>query len=208
MNDQRANVPWLSRRVAGTMARRVHLTGAMSKKLAAVSLGLAALVLSPFAACSLEPPWEFGAREMRAAVEGTWTIRSPADPDTPGREYTVIITQSDEPRRAAASTRGWSLVAPASACGSRSFVRTASACVDGSSMPLDVQLVDGRMSLSSGDLVVLGRSFHSGRLEATVDGLPLRATISPGGGASDVTLGSQPSEMVRAAETDDLVKKM
>lgn len=175
------------------------------KKLAALVLGLAALVLNPLFACSeLEPGYAFGEVEMRAAVEGTWRISVPAHgADAPALEYTLVIAQGTKVARL--QQRG--LVAPAAACGSRSFVRTASACIDDTTMPLDVQIVRGpgpagSTGPSRGEFVVYGRSFQSGELRLTIDAMNVSARISPKGEPSraQLTDGSERLvEMVRVA---------
>src|SRR5262245_26724183 len=113
----------------------------MAKKLVAVMLGLAVAILNPLAACSLLGGFDFGAKEMRAAVEGTWTVTSPAGEDAPAVAYTITIRQGTGAERKPSAAGG--LVAPAAACGDRSFVATAAACLDTSRMPLDVQIVEG-----------------------------------------------------------------
>jgi hypothetical protein len=164
----------------------------MMKKLLVAVLGLAALVLSPVAACSMfserDPVFEFGGAEVRAAIEGTWTITVPAwEPGAPRVDYTVVITQGRGP--VAQRSARPSLVAAATACSERSLVRSASACGDSTKVPLDVQIVNAPSSHGSrGELVVWGTRFHQGRLEATIDGLTLAAQISAGGTATKVSV--------------------
>lgn len=174
----------------------------MTKKLAALVLGLAALVLNPFFACSaLAPGFELGADEMRAAVEGTWTITVPGNGvDAPAVEFTVVIAQ----RASVARLDDHSLVAPAAACGSRSFVKTAAACLDSTKMPLDVQIVKGPSTKpASGELVVYGTSFDNGRLDLTLAANEMRAMVNAQGTARDARLivdGSERDvELVRVA---------
>ncbi len=158
----------------------------MPRKLVVILLGFAALVLNPFAACAVEPGWRFGANEMRAAIEGTWTITVPArGPDAPAMTYTVSIRQGDGSARSESASAS-SLVAPAAACGSRSFVRTAGACLDSTEMPLDVQIVTGPVrGTASGELRIIGRSFSYGRVELTLGASRLTAVVSPDGDASE-----------------------
>jgi hypothetical protein len=166
----------------------------MVKKALVLVLGLAALILNPIAACSLfEPSFNFGAAEMRAAVEGTWTITAPATADHPAMEYTVRIAQGDAAARPDLASLG--LVAPAAACGSRSFVRPAAACIDATRMPLDIQIVKGPSTQpSSGKMVVLGTSFKSAGLDLVVDGVALRGQVSPKGVVTEL---SRDAKMVR-----------
>lgn len=161
----------------------------MVKKALVLVLGLAALILNPIAACSLfEPSFNFGAAEMRAAVEGTWTITAPATADRPALEYTVRIAQSDKAVRPEHAFLD-NLVTPAAACGSRSFVRPAAACLDSTNMPLDIQIVKGPSTKpSSGEMRVTGTSFEYAGLALVVDGIPLRGQLSPKGVVTELTL--------------------
>ncbi|MBZ0237567.1 MAG: hypothetical protein K8M05_34940, partial [Deltaproteobacteria bacterium] len=84
-----------------------------------------------------------------------------------------------------AAARG--LVAPAAACDQRSLVRTASACIDSTEMPLEVQIVKGPSAGDAqGQLTVVGYRFERGRLTLSIAGALLTAQLSPQGVASKV----------------------
>ncbi len=175
----------------------------MKKKLVAVVLGLAAMILNPFVACSaLDEDYTFGATEMRAAVEGTWTVEVPASGEAPALAYTVTVAQA---RGAARRTSaGASLVAPATACGNRSLVAEAAACIDTTDMPLEVNIVTGPSAgPSHGTLMVAGLSFVSGNLGLTVDGKTISATLSREGIATGVNItidgDTRPAVLTRTA---------
>src|SRR5512140_605696 len=99
------------------------------RKAGTITIGLAVLSLSPVAIWwSVTPHYDYGDTELRAAVEGTWQLTT-----TTGRNLTFTIRQAKETERTHAS-RG--LVQSAAACGHRTLVRSAEACMDVSEMPL------------------------------------------------------------------------
>jgi hypothetical protein len=138
-------------------------------------LGVGALVLDPVSGCFGSPDFKFGEREMRAAVEGTWqlTVQPPVG-DTV--TYTLEVTQSSKAQHAA---RGW--VKSAAACGSRSFVRNASACMDTTDMPLDVHVASGPQSDAKGSFRIAGTTFQDGQLELDIGARSINAKLSPKG---------------------------
>jgi hypothetical protein len=160
-------------------------------------LGLAALVLNPMAC--IGPSFDFGATEMRAAIEGTWKVTVGKSDVSAMRELTITLEQSKEATQVHAMR---SAVPVAAACGSRSLVKNAEACMDVTHMPLAVAVLAGAGAkiVSHGELVVPGTSFVSGQLEVMIDGELLAATITPTGIASRVTLAGLPSQMVRRSD--------
>ncbi len=138
-------------------------------------LAAGALVLDPASACIGSPSYTFGEHELRAAVEGTWqlTITSPKGS---AETYTLAITESDKPQHAA---RAW--IKSAAACGSRSFVRNASACMDTTRMPLDVRIVAGPATDGSGELMVVGTKFEGAELRLGLGSRSINASITPKG---------------------------
>ncbi|HUQ07576.1 MAG TPA: hypothetical protein VM261_34015 [Kofleriaceae bacterium] len=160
------------------------------KKLFVALLGVAALVLNPVGACSMFSDragvFEFGDAEVRAAVEGTWTITVPASgPGTAPIEYTIAIAQGTDPVAQRSAPR--SLVATAAACSDRTLVRSASACGDSTTVPLDLQLVNAPPEPSGrGKLVIWGTSFGQGELRAFVGVHQVSASIDSSGTASRV----------------------
>lgn len=151
----------------------------MPRKLLVAILGFLALVLSP-AGCGLfGPSYHYGAGEMRAAVEGTWTL------EVDGKTIEFRLTQATHASRA---TPG--LVQTAAACSDgRTFVRSAHACVDevNTKMPLEVELIAG-LTLAkptTGEFRVSGEHFREGRLSVDLGDLLLDATLAPDGTVTD-----------------------
>ncbi len=70
--------------------------------------------------------FQFGEPEMRAAVEGTWTLEVPQTGATP-RALTFAIQRAGAPARASLDP-GW--IRSAAACGNRTFIKSAEACLD------------------------------------------------------------------------------
>jgi hypothetical protein len=139
----------------------MRIVAAVARKATCVALITAALVLDPMATFKdPDPPLTFGEPEMRAAVEGTWEL---IDGDQHER---LVITEAS---KVGHSSRGW--IKRAAACGKRSFVRSAHACVDMTRMELDVRLAGTHRH---GALVVEGANFRAAEL--TVD-LGLRGLV-------------------------------
>jgi hypothetical protein len=158
----------------------------MTRNLLMAIVGLLALVVSPFYGCDDTPTFHYGAAEMRAAVEGTWRIDVPATADAEAQQITISIVQgSAEARHSAPSGP----VRTAAACTQNTFVRSAGACLDSSSMPLDVGLIAGMTASSppSGDFRVEGTRFEAGWLFLTIGDLQVRATVKPTGEVSEST---------------------
>ena len=144
----------------------------MRKHLVTGGLGLAALILNPFYACSMIEGYSYGAKDMRAAVEGTWTLT------TERRSYTFQVKQGKhDPKRH--SSR--SMISSAHACGTRTLVASASACIDESLMPVVVTL-EG--TTTDGVFAVFGTTFTEGTLRIDVAGQNVDATVTPDGKAT------------------------
>jgi hypothetical protein len=166
------------------------------RSLATLALGLAALVLNPMSAC-FGPSFDFDAKEMRGSIEGTWQLTVPARGAAPAREIRFAVAQGKEAARTHAMNGG--LVSAAAACGNRSLVKNAEACMDVSHMPLAITLIAGASGTIPGELTVYGTSFSQGELETRIDGELLHAQISPAGTASQVMLSDAPSALVRVS---------
>jgi hypothetical protein len=144
--------------------------------------------LNPSFACGpAEPDYRFGADEMRAAVEGNWSFTiMPANASAPLR-VTVKLEQSATAPEAPTSAAGLGLIRAAYACGSRTLVKSAGACTDGSVMPLTVSFVAGDPSFSSaqmsGRFEVNGTVFtpFNSDLELTVGDYQIHMQVSPDG---------------------------
>ncbi len=117
----------------------------------------AVLVISPFGLFG--PRFNYGGDEMRAAVVGRWRAT------VSGREYDLTIDQATDRDLTRVESHGW--VPTAGACGSRSLIKEAGACMDDTRMPLIVADAEGR--LARGEFSVMGRDFHGGQLEIYSD---------------------------------------
>ena len=94
---------------------------------------LAFFFLNPAVACGpAEPEFQYGAAEMRAAVEGDWSFTITPD----GGTATQVTLHVDQAATAAdagvARAPGRSLLRAAYACGTRTLVKSAGACIDAS----------------------------------------------------------------------------
>src|SRR4051795_12742072 len=84
--------------------------------------------LTPTLACSDEPQFQYGAAEMRAAVEGDWSLTITPDGGT-AMQVTVHVEEAPTalgPTAARWPSRGF--VRAAHACGTRTLVKSAGAC--------------------------------------------------------------------------------
>jgi hypothetical protein len=156
-------------------------------------LGLAFFFLNPALACGVgDPEYEYGATEMRAAVEGKWNLVV----DSEGQQTSVtVLLQQDTmfpPTTAQAATTR-SLVRPAGACGGRNLLKAAGACIDLSQMPLAVTFVDGDPSLmaekGAGVFTVYSLRFDTGELAFQFGGYNVVSSISRAGVPSVARLG-------------------
>lgn len=142
------------------------------KRLSIATLGLAALILNPFYACSTEREFRFSATAMRDAVEGTWTL------ELADRSYIFHIEQATEAKQQHSQR---SMIGNAHACGNRTLVKSASACLDTSTMPVIVN-VSGTMT--DGTFMVHGTTFRKGDLVIEIAGQSIRADVMPDGTAT------------------------
>jgi hypothetical protein len=156
---------------------------------------IALFFLDPSFACTSEEEWQFCSAAMRGAVEGEWTFNITPAGGTPVQAH-VRIAQATQGKATTARARPIALVRPAYACGSRTLLASASACVDVTEMPLDVSFIDGDATLSGGPLSgtfkVYGLAFTTGYLElaigpyhsvvyVTPDGSPFNPQLDPTG---------------------------
>jgi hypothetical protein len=163
-------------------------------------------LVNPGLACGpAEPQYQYGAAEMRAAVEGTWSFTIAPQDGSPAQHVTVRLEQAASAPQLEKTARapGRSLVRAAWACGSRTLVRSAGACIDSSTMPLAVSVLSGDLVLSSGTLSgsfrVDGLTFTFGELEidlgpyqvlmrVDVYGNFSAARLGPGGAPGSLTI--------------------
>ena len=160
------------------------------------ALGLAAFLLNP-AAC--EPDFEYGAAEMLAAVEGSWRVT--IQPATgPAQAFTIRLEQAAAVARTGLPGDGsWLGGRTARACGTRTLVKGAGACITATEMPLTGQVLEGddalRTASVTGNLTVLSRVFVSGALSVRVGPYILFGRLSNAGLASNLET-SIPSDTV------------
>jgi hypothetical protein len=154
--------------------------------------------VSPGFACGpAEPEFQYGAAEMRAAVEGNWTMTVTPDGEV-AHTYSFRLVQQKAQTAAAGKPRA-GLVRAAYACGTRTLVASASACVDVTEMPLAV--VDVQYATNSpptATLEVPGLVFALGWLSLSIDGHAVSADLLPDGTVQSPTLtpNGQPSGTV------------
>ncbi len=149
--------------------------------------------LNPGFGCSADQDGEFqyGELEMKAAVEGTWVLTLGEATDPTKEEITLRVTQSrEDPTTQTQVQRRTGLVRSAVACSNRSFVASANACVDSSSMPLDVTMVSGpdgyKDAQLSGNLGVHSLIFSQGFFYLSFGTVFFDAQIAPDGTVKSV----------------------
>ncbi len=129
----------------------------------AVVAAAAVLVLDPMGLFA-GPDWQFEEADMRAAVEGDWSLTITEGAVT--KTWKLQIRQSD---RAESSSRETGLVRSASACGNRTFVRSASACGYSTRMPIDITVLDEpKAPPAKGFFIVGDTKFEQGQLEIRI----------------------------------------
>jgi hypothetical protein len=146
---------------------------------------IAFFFLNPNFGCGTdEPQFQYGGAEMQSAIAGTWTF-SITPTGGAATEVTVQIDEADTAPGATAQASRRSLIRAAYACGSRTLVKSANACIDISSMPLAITFVSGDPSLMSAQLTgvftVAGTIFESGMLNLTLGPYSIMATVSSDG---------------------------
>jgi hypothetical protein len=152
-------------------------------------LALPTFFLNPFFACdSSEPDFQYGATELRAAVEGTWSVTLTPVQGAP-LQGTLQLDQAAKPS-AASLRRREGAIRSAHACETRTLFKTAEACDDGTTMPLKVSFVSGDTALNggtlSGEFSVPGTIFEFGNLFLQIGSYRLSAKITAMSAISDV----------------------
>jgi hypothetical protein len=134
------------------------------------AIPLAAFFLNPSFACGgpTGPTFDYDAIDLRTVVEGTWMLTFTPD----GGAITHVsftVAQAAGPAAPTASARRPGLVRAAQACGTRTLVRGAAACIDVTEMPLEVKFLAGEETLAtaplSGTFRVYGTQFTYGDLD-------------------------------------------
>jgi hypothetical protein len=154
----------------------------------AVVFGVLMFLLNPNLACDAGDQFQYSEADMRAAVEGTWLVNFTASDGTP----TQVTLRIDEGSGSPTSLRPGGLVRSAYACGSRTFVKSAAACVDASEMPLAITFVAGDGAYASatwsGNFVVPSTVFTLGLLSLNLGDLRVQANVLPDGRAESATM--------------------
>jgi hypothetical protein len=156
-----------------------------------LSLAVVAFFLNPGVACTSgadEPEYKYGEAEMKSAVEGTWVLTLGTEGSSANQQITVEVVQSskaqpDQMQVMRGARTGF--IRSAAACGTRTFVASAQACIDSSQMPLDVIFVSGpdayKGAATSGTLVVPSLVFSRGELNLDLGSVYVHAAIAPDG---------------------------
>jgi len=170
---------------------------------------ITAFLLNP-AACSApaESQYQYGAEELRAALEGSWNIAIRAD----GGSFAALTVELEQARsshrEAKSNSHEWnrsgapSLMRVAHACGTRTLIASASACIDSTEMPLAVTFQGGDRRLGDavlwedggdpssleGHFRVDSLVFDSGSLYLTLGDVRVQAIIDSQGVATSATL--------------------
>jgi hypothetical protein len=146
--------------------------------------------LNPGLACGpAEAEFQYGATEMRAAIEGDWAV-SITPTGGAAMEYVVNLKQASGNNPAAARSTRRGLVRQAHACGARTLVASAAACIDYSEMPLDVTIKEGSATPAgmSANYRVWSLTFTTGDLTLPLNGYYVSAQIKPDGTVSSASL--------------------
>jgi hypothetical protein len=155
----------------------------------ALALAALAFIINPSLACSPseDPDWTYSESDMRTAIEGRWQI-SIRKSDGSVTAVTLDIAESGAPIGSTylrSNGRDRAFIRAAAACGSRTFVRNAGACLDASSMALSVTYAEGDESYSkaplSGQYMVPSRIFTQGDLDLDLGTLHVSATLKRDG---------------------------
>lgn len=167
------------------------------RRIVTVNIGVAMFLCTPYFLYR-HVAFQFGADELRAAVEGTWEIGipGPSGSRSPGdtTRHTVVIRQGMEAPSGRAD-RG--LIRSASACSHRTLIRSAEACLDATEVPLELRALGEAGPFGTGVMVVYGRKFSGASLTLQFAGREINAHIDPLGhvieirtreGAASVTL--------------------
>jgi len=147
---------------------------------------VAVFFLNPNLACSDEPQFKYGDAEMRAAVEGDWTLTLTLE--SGAVPVTVHIEQSATAPTASAR-RAPRLLRAAHACGTRTLIKGAGACIDLTEMPLTVTYVAGNEAFTgvpmSGTFRVEGLIFARGDLLLTIGAYQIQTGVNADGSLID-----------------------
>jgi hypothetical protein len=124
-------------------------------------------------------------------AEATWVLTLGEAAGSSNEEITVRVTQSSKAQsNATLSQHRTGLIRSAAACGSRTFVASANACIDYSEMPLDVVLVSGPDSYKaaslSGNFRIASLIFTEGTFSLSFGSVNVYAEITRDGTVQSV----------------------
>jgi hypothetical protein len=137
---------------------------------------------------------------MRAAVEGDWSFTITPDGGS-ATQVTVHIEQSaTAPTATTERLPARAFVRAAHACGTRTLIKSAGACIDVSDMPLTVTYVSGDASFSSagmsGNFSVYGLAFATGNLHLKLGAYQLMVLVHADGTFEPATFYAAPTGTV------------
>lgn len=160
------------------------------RKLPSLLLLVGFFFLNPGFACAPEDEYQYGAVEMRAAIEGDWAVTITPTGGA-AMEYVVNLKQASGANPAAARPARRALVRSAHACGARTLVASAAACESYSEMPLTVTFKEGgtpATGAQSGIYRVWSLVFTTGDLDLPIGQHHVSAQIKTDGTVSSASL--------------------
>jgi hypothetical protein len=177
----------------------------------ALFLAVLGFFLNPGIACvsSDEPDFKYGEAEMKAAVEGTWLLTLRAT-DGALSETTLQIAESSKAQAMMSPTvpgRSYrtGVIRSAAACGTRTIVKSAGACIDASEMPLDIVVTGGDPRFqgvsSSGGLTIPSTYFTQGMLYLKLGDFSVMFNVAPSGATSLPSGGTLDTAVVSLVRT-------
>jgi hypothetical protein len=158
----------------------------MIKTLVVAAVLVSTLVITPYFMAEAGPGFSFGEREVRAAIEGQWTLQ------LTDRKHELKIELARKATRSERET-GW--IRSASACSHRSLVRSAEACLDSTEVELIIRVAGA--APNRGDLRIIGKSFERGHLSFELGGQEVAGMVSSAGKATEVRVGDKQATLVR-----------
>ena len=141
-------------------------------------IATAALILNPMVACEPEPHYDYGPKEIQAALAGTWTA-------TVGTQTVTFQVEFGNAERH--SARG--LVTSAAACSERRWVSAAEACGDVTTVELKLVAIEGAAPTDA-QFMVGSTHFDRGELAMHIHGTYVSAEIRADGTVAS-TYGAQ-----------------
>lgn len=163
----------------------------MVRKLSLLLL-VAFFFVNPGFACAPEDEYQYGAAELRAAIEGDWAVTITPTGGT-ATEYRLNLKQATSAPSTASARRPTGLIRAAHACGTRTLVAGAAACVDITEMPLTVTLAPGAPAVSgtpTASYRVWSLVFTTGDLDLALGAHRVSAQVKADGTVSSASLSN------------------